>query len=1094
MKLNIISKLIFTGNKSLFAKVMDAKHPEPRAPRERAAAEGGVRVRVLSVGDLYIRDDRQTEYQYVLAGAIRAIAAIKPDLIIIMGNIFGTKGSTKGKYDVGALSAVCDFLRHIGRIAPVRIVAGKYDVKGKMELVGPMLQYARDMGPVEYYKISDNYLFDLEDGRKINITVKSVLDKISVADLVESHSFKDDSKVTKIFISTDENLGIGNLAEMYDIVMLGGKNDYTQVTDNCAYPGALYQQSADENANKGFILWDLKEKKHTFIPVLNNHGWARVRDVDNFDPGEKKIFHVLTLDNSLLKFKIKKESIEEKYDIEIKRLEFAEFLHTEKEMEKEMEKEIKSRGDIIWESIRNSYAPDLAEKVITFHEKIYDQREEELGSGKYELVEMRWGNMFCYGPNNVIVFENGISGIIAENRSGKSSVIDMIIYVLYNKVMRGHVADLIRQGQEMGWIDITILICNPIINHKMRIKRTCAKKPLIEIWIDDVPQPVRGVMESYQFIRGEIGTFEDMQRTCLITQEDRVAGDFVWCNKKDRYKILGAFFNLDDLVAGGEKVRVERDAIIKDFARNLGITGARVVNAHLLVEINDKLAENAATLAVAAEENARARKEIEDTESAVIGVAAKIEDWERRIEEHNRSIVRVDKTGLAKHGLVGKTMAQLAEIRAERLTVDISTEEEILQEKIKILQEKISNLKPLQDLDAMLKEAQRWEAWKKKYAEYTDDLTQLLDELSRLRSKDVSMPTLQPQKRPGINLSYNHDCEDCRKNRTTYETYSYETAQEYGQQMAEYSRKKEEYIETTSQIQKLSNRIKVITARDAEKPKEVAFSSSFSSIELKRLIVEHESLVNELNQQSIKYNELTYHRDTRNELTTLFLAMDEQIRGLRENATMKTQLTSLRAEHTRLQNVIATHRAYIAANEARVSKIDEINRRAHQSMEYYTIATSYVDCMNIKSGIPGQLMRSYLHNLVGDTNVVLDAAGAGFHIYHVEDDGVEMMLKSENSYVPLELGSGYQKFIVSIAMRVGMARLFPRPIGNFMIVDEGFACADEANLKKIADFLDKIKKNFKFILIITHLEILQDSIEFPIKIEIAGGCSSINHL
>ena len=56
-----------------------------------------------------------------------------------------------------------------------------------------------------------------------------------------------------------------------------------------------------------------------------------------------------------------------------------------------------------------------------------------------ENIKLDFSNMFCYGPDNEIDFQklNGIVGLFAPNHSGKSSIVDIILFTLFDRCSRG---------------------------------------------------------------------------------------------------------------------------------------------------------------------------------------------------------------------------------------------------------------------------------------------------------------------------------------------------------------------------------------------------------------------------------------------------------------------------------------------------------------------------------------------------------------------------------------------------------------------------------------------------------------------------------
>ena len=72
-------------------------------------------------------------------------------------------------------------------------------------------------------------------------------------------------------------------------------------------------------------------------------------------------------------------------------------------------------------------------------------------NGHYKIKRLEFSNLFSFGPNNVIDFTyfKGVVGIIAANHLGKSSIIDIIIYTLFDEFTRkGSTKDIININKE----------------------------------------------------------------------------------------------------------------------------------------------------------------------------------------------------------------------------------------------------------------------------------------------------------------------------------------------------------------------------------------------------------------------------------------------------------------------------------------------------------------------------------------------------------------------------------------------------------------------------------------------------------------------
>ena len=72
-------------------------------------------------------------------------------------------------------------------------------------------------------------------------------------------------------------------------------------------------------------------------------------------------------------------------------------------------------------------------------------------NGHYKIKRLEFSNLFSFGSGNIIEFSEfkGIVGIIAANHLGKSSILDIIIYTLFDEFTRkGSTKDIININKE----------------------------------------------------------------------------------------------------------------------------------------------------------------------------------------------------------------------------------------------------------------------------------------------------------------------------------------------------------------------------------------------------------------------------------------------------------------------------------------------------------------------------------------------------------------------------------------------------------------------------------------------------------------------
>jgi hypothetical protein len=94
----------------------------------------------------------------------------------------------------------------------------------------------------------------------------------------------------------------------------------------------------------------------------------------------------------------------------------------------------------------------------------------------------------------------------------------------------------------------------------------------------------------------------------------------------------------------------------------------------------------------------------------------------------------------------------------------------------------------------------------------------------------------------------------------------------------------------------------------------------------------------------------------------------------------------------------------------------------------------------------------------------------------------------------IEKCSGFQRFIISIATRIGFHNMgVDRVHFDQFFIDEGFTSCDTDNLDKIPDFLRTLLKVYDSICLVSHLDDLKACADIHINIKRVGELSLINH-
>jgi exonuclease SbcC len=106
-----------------------------------------------------------------------------------------------------------------------------------------------------------------------------------------------------------------------------------------------------------------------------------------------------------------------------------------------------------------------------------------------------------------------------------------------------------------------------------------------------------------------------------------------------------------------------------------------------------------------------------------------------------------------------------------------------------------------------------------------------------------------------------------------------------------------------------------------------------------------------------------------------------------------------------------------------------------------------------------------------------------FKIEILDDISSLTFLKVDrNEKIPIDYCSGFEKFAISIAIRIALAKIHPFNSMNSLIIDEGFGVFDSDNLKRLPEMLEPLTLIFNQIFIITHIDELQSELKQKIHI------------
>ncbi len=138
-----------------------------------------------------------------------------------------------------------------------------------------------------------------------------------------------------------------------------------------------------------------------------------------------------------------------------------------------------------------------------------------------------------------------------------------------------------------------------------------------------------------------------------------------------------------------------------------------------------------------------------------------------------------------------------------------------------------------------------------------------------------------------------------------------------------------------------------------------------------------------------------------------------------------------------------------------------------------------------RDGIPYELISKTIPVIEKEVNDILDNMMVGFTLkLQMEGKNIDAYICYGDEQWSLELSSGMERFVSSLAIRIGLINVSTLPRPNFLVIDEGFGTLDSDNIANIGRAFGYLKNQFDFIMIITHLDIIKDYMDTLLPIEI----------
>lgn len=1071
-------------------------------------------MRICHISDIHWRGyQRHAEYTKAFEKAFETMRALEPDIIINTGDTFHTKTQNISPEVIEKLAWM---IRGMTAIAPTYTLLGNHDGNlanaHRQDILSPIHSAMNDKN---HFLLKQSGMVDLQESITLHAfspfdkdgweNLKPVEGKTNVALF---HGCIAGSKTDGNFYFNHGEREMADFAG-YDFLLLGD----IHLSQNCgyradkngkmkpwaAYAGSFIQQNFGENEEKGFLVWDIHSKDDwntQFVPVSNDTPFVTCEWKGNikktishlkaergeraFLPGARYRFQhkeripqsqVQLLGNEMKKHNIGSVSFQFLTEqqplssINTGTMEFQKVsLRNDPDNIHKLFKEFLAQNQDKYQ-LTEVQSDVLALSIIrNYLSKLHASEPEAIRNVNWSIKSMEFDNLFRYGKGNKINFENldGLIGIFGPNRAGKSSIVGSLMYGLFNTSDRGPIKNskILNRGANDGFSRLCLSINNTdyVIERKTERLLPKRKKVLEE---KDMEKSITS-LELYKMmlnvetgeyekslltsinrddtdkeIRRLIGTADDFMLTAFSNQGNINA--FINEGATQRKKILSRFLDLDIF----EKLY----SYAKD---DLNITMDKCKVADLSetqLETNQKqLAEVIVSL-----------KETNEMLQWKREQKTGVEDW---LREH-QTVDAIDPAEIQKKedklsNLQDEEKSLVTQLSEVESKLDVTLSDIGAYE----LQVKLHDFQELQD---KLKEALKVEEGAKELERELHRNNNILE----LQEKSVKKLATVPC---GDNFP------DCRFIKDSH-------------QDAKLIKKQKQIIEDLKEeLSSLSLNLNLFSKSSIEKDIKT-FEKATRNLENLRsnkqnLKMKKENISLRLSTVKEKIQDLSKiienDRETlsKQDTSVLFSKQEEMRRITTELEALEKKKDKLLQEQ--------------GALEVRVDTAKEQLQQVKASIEAAKLYRALADALS-KTGVPSLVLKTQMPAIntelskllmsIQDFNVSLDV--------DLTSNSMDVFIEDTNSKREIELASGAEKMIASLALRVALLNLSSLPKPDLFIIDEGFGALDEQSLQMCMEFLDILKLRFKSVLLITHVSPLKEIVDSLIEIKVSNDTSSV---
>ena len=572
-------------NISIHTEILKIDNEEPNV--KIISTDNRIITKIIHISDIHIRNDRIDEYKIVfdnLINELKNIISYDDSLIVITGDILD-----KYIHEYNTINLLKYLFHELSNLCEIITIIGNHDTNLKGNYKEDGISSIIDNYFLSKHKIHllldkciyeyNNIYFGLTTMKQYKITkIDHLNGKTKIA---LYHGTLNGSNIEHFTFSNNTFFNVKDFKD-YDYVLLGDIHKHQFLNNNIWYAGSLIQQNYKEHPfEHGYVLLDLDTKKIKFNTIKNDYGMFIIEidkdgktnyDIEKLTKNVKiqlvnkgadyktlnNVYEIICNTKNVIgenkiinNPKIKGKNINEN-EIYSKIIKFT----TKEEI-----------ATLICDVIKKENKENvLAEELMyDIHNKItnilieQDFIEKSKKIRKLKLIYLKFNKFMSYEGNNEIDFTNFNNDIMngtllilsGENSSGKSTIIDAIIFAITGKTNRkSNLIELINVNENSLNTEIKIMVndIEYIISRKISRRGKngfISGIELFEIINNEKKNLTQNKNDTEKIIEENIVSYQELLTTSILCQDDIT--NFIKLSGNERYELLCKFSGVNFL-------------------------------------------------------------------------------------------------------------------------------------------------------------------------------------------------------------------------------------------------------------------------------------------------------------------------------------------------------------------------------------------------------------------------------------------------------------------------------------------------------------------------------------------------------------------